>query len=217
MDGLAIPQELVFATVLIPLVVENFCKRPFPQLSQPRWSWVTDLVALVLSMATAIGFVQASWQIVLVSGAALWVAVTGAYQKMKQVGLVATGREDEVVTTLIPAPYDKGLAEALAASEPVSPKASSTANKGRVDGRALLVLVLLLVGAVLIAGCSGVTMNAQYSTLLDKQAAWADDYAERAERGELESEQMAAGLRVNAEAWEQFRAARDGREVMASD
>jgi len=71
-------------------------------------------------------------------------------------------------------------------------------------------LVVVLVAAMLAAGC-GVVVNAKYSELLDKTAVLSAVTAERAEAGELTSEEMVAALKLQAETWQRFRDARDGK------
>lgn len=72
-------------------------------------------------------------------------------------------------------------------------------------------LVLALVGLLLIGGCSGVMMNAEYSAQLDKTAAWSADASARAKTGQYTTTQMAEALDINAQAWQAFRDARDGK------
>ena len=60
-------------------------------------------------------------------------------------------------------------------------------------------------------GCSGVIMNAQYSSLLDETAAWSANMAARDTAGSLTPEQKSEALQGNAALWERFRDARDGR------
>ena len=74
----------------------------------------------------------------------------------------------------------------------------------------LVILVVLL--AVVCGGCSGVWMNAEYSTLLDKTAALSAQTAETAEAGQMTPEQMTLALRKQADVWAMFRNARDGKK-----
>ena len=74
--------------------------------------------------------------------------------------------------------------------------------------RTIWIAVLL---AVLLAGCGGVWMNAEYSQLLDETAALSDQTARRAEAGRLDPNQMTQALRLQAEVWRKFRDARDGK------
>jgi len=67
-------------------------------------------------------------------------------------------------------------------------------------------LVLLLV-----AGCNGVYLNAEYSQLLDETAAWTNEAACRAEDGRLDPNETARALRLSADHWRRFQDARDGR------
>jgi len=73
----------------------------------------------------------------------------------------------------------------------------------------LLAVVLALV--VLLSGCSGVVLNAEYSWLLDSTATLSAETARRAETGGLTHEQMIAALKAQAEVWQRFQDARDGR------
>jgi uncharacterized lipoprotein YmbA len=74
--------------------------------------------------------------------------------------------------------------------------------------RILWATVLL---AVVLAGCSGVWMNAEYSRLLDETAALSAETARRAEAGLLDPNEAAAALRAQADVWQKFRDARDAR------
>jgi len=73
-------------------------------------------------------------------------------------------------------------------------------------------IVMALLCAVLTAGCSGVWMNAQYSRLLDETAALSDETARRANNGQLDPNEMAAALTVQAGVWNKFVAAREGKD-----
>ncbi len=75
--------------------------------------------------------------------------------------------------------------------------------------RALLVMVV--VAPLILAGC-GVVVNAKYSELLDKTAVLSAETARRAEAGDLTPEEMVAALKRQAETWQRFRDARDGKE-----
>jgi len=70
-------------------------------------------------------------------------------------------------------------------------------------------LILALVGLML-AGCSGVIMTAQYSAKLDETAALSAGLATDAARGLLDPNQMKTALKYNADAWKCFQQARDG-------
>lgn len=74
-----------------------------------------------------------------------------------------------------------------------------------------LLIVLLLLAAVLPAGCTGVMLSAEYSRLLDQTAALSAETAKRAEAGTLTQPQMVSALRYQADCWATFRDARDGR------
>ncbi|HUS91424.1 MAG TPA: hypothetical protein VM695_06210 [Phycisphaerae bacterium] len=73
--------------------------------------------------------------------------------------------------------------------------------------RILLCLTVLL----LVAGCHGVVLNADYSQLLDETAAWTNEVARRAEVGRMDPNDMARALRLSADHWRCFQDARDGR------
>jgi len=71
-------------------------------------------------------------------------------------------------------------------------------------------LLLALVGLML-AGCSGIVMTAEYSAKLDETAALSAGLAEDAALGRLDPNQMATALKYNADAWKCFQYARDGQ------
>ena len=83
----------------------------------------------------------------------------------------------------------------------------------RRESNRLLVLCLLAVLVVLpvLAGCSGVWMNAEYSALLDKTAALSTETALRAKDGVLTKEQMTVALLKQAQTWQKFKAAKDAK------
>lgn len=66
-----------------------------------------------------------------------------------------------------------------------------------------------------VAGCGGVWMNAEYSQLLDRTAALADASATRAQTGLMTGDDMATVLRLEANVWQKFRDARDGKKSAA--
>ena len=74
-------------------------------------------------------------------------------------------------------------------------------------------LMLLLIVAVLCAtaGCGGVVMNAEYRQLLDETAALSAETAARAQAGKLTTDEMAQALAAQAQTWQKFKDARDGR------
>lgn len=72
-------------------------------------------------------------------------------------------------------------------------------------------IVVVLLCAVLLTGCSGVWMNAEYTRLLDETAALSDVTARRANAGQLDANEMAAALSVQARVWCKFVAAREGK------
>ena len=69
---------------------------------------------------------------------------------------------------------------------------------------------MLVICAVLLAGCNGVILNAEYSRLLDETAAISRETAARARQGRLDPNQMAEALTRQADVWQKFRDARDG-------
>ena len=73
-------------------------------------------------------------------------------------------------------------------------------------------IVTALLCAVLASGCGGVWMNATYTRLLDETAALSDETARRANAGQLDANEMAAALSVQARVWSRFVAAREGKE-----
>ena len=73
----------------------------------------------------------------------------------------------------------------------------------------LLVMVMMLMVAGV--GCSGVSLNAEYSQLLDETTALSNESARRATAGELTSEQMVEVLAMQSAVWVRFQDARDGR------
>jgi len=74
-----------------------------------------------------------------------------------------------------------------------------------------VVLLAAVVAALILPGCGGVLLSAEYDELLDRTCALADETAERAEAGELSPEQMAQALRKQAGTWRLFQQARDGQ------
>jgi PBP1b-binding outer membrane lipoprotein LpoB len=72
------------------------------------------------------------------------------------------------------------------------------------------VIVMLLL-AVLMAGCSGVIMNATYSNMLDQTVALSAETAKRADANQLNTQQMKDALRYQAQTWAYFQKARDGK------
>jgi hypothetical protein len=81
--------------------------------------------------------------------------------------------------------------------------------------RKLRVTIMLLVCLTVIVGCSGVTMNSRYSDQLDQNASLAAETARRAklpvDQGGLTDDQKNAALQGEADAWQNFRDARDGK------
>jgi len=70
--------------------------------------------------------------------------------------------------------------------------------------------LLAIVAFVLLTGCNGVQLSAEYSTLLDKSAALSNEAATRAEAGTLSEADKTAILRKQAVTWQLFQNARDG-------
>ncbi len=73
-------------------------------------------------------------------------------------------------------------------------------------------IIVVVFCTVLLTGCSGVWMNATYTRLLDETAALSDETARRANAGQLDANEMAAALSVQAHVWHKFVAAREGKE-----
>jgi len=72
-------------------------------------------------------------------------------------------------------------------------------------------LICLAFLAVLLGGCSSVLMNAEYSSLLDRATAYSQGIAAKASAGDLDSPQMVKALNQQANLWQKFKDARDGR------
>ena len=72
-------------------------------------------------------------------------------------------------------------------------------------------MLIVLVLAVLVSGCSGVILSPKYSALLDKTAALSAETAVRAQGGELSEADKTAALVKQAQVWKEFQAARDGK------
>ena len=75
----------------------------------------------------------------------------------------------------------------------------------------LLCLLVVLVVLPVLAGCSGVWMNAEYSALLDKTTALSIETATRAKVGALTQDEMADALVKQSETWRKFRDAKGGK------
>jgi len=73
--------------------------------------------------------------------------------------------------------------------------------------RTMGILVLCL---LLLPGCGGVWMNAEYSQLLDATAALSDESATRAEKGLLTPTDSAQILRLESNVFQKLRAAKGG-------
>jgi hypothetical protein len=75
----------------------------------------------------------------------------------------------------------------------------------------VLLLIVLLAGA----GChrGDVQMRGEYPQLLADTAAWSAEVADRAEADKLTKAEMATILGVQAQLWQQFLAASQGRRV----
>jgi hypothetical protein len=71
-------------------------------------------------------------------------------------------------------------------------------------------IFVAIVAFVLLTGCNGVQLSAEYSTLLDKSAALSAEAANRAEAGTLSEADKTAILRKQATTWALFQNARDG-------
>ena len=94
-----------------------------------------------------------------------------------------------------------------------------TRSVPRGKSNRLLVLCLLAVLVVLpvVAGCSGVIMNAEYSELLDKTCALSAETATRAKTGQMSESDMAEALTKQAQTWRKFKDARDGKTTGGKD
>ena len=87
-------------------------------------------------------------------------------------------------------------------------------GRGKGTGRSAAkqsLWILALAAALFAAGC-GVWMNPGYSELLDKTAVLSAETARRAEAGDLTPAEMVQALKRQAETWQRFRDARDGKE-----
>ena len=73
-----------------------------------------------------------------------------------------------------------------------------------------LLLLGLLCGVLLVGGCGGVWMNAEYSMLLDQTAALSEATATRAATGLMPESAMIDALDAQTQAWKNFQDARDG-------
>ena len=73
------------------------------------------------------------------------------------------------------------------------------------------VLILVLGLGLMLAGCSGVIMTAEYSAKLDETAALSAGLAEDAALNRLDPNQMKTALKYNADAWACFQSARDAK------
>ncbi len=71
-------------------------------------------------------------------------------------------------------------------------------------------LVILLICVCFLAGCNGVWMNAEYSSVLDQTTALSETTAARANDGTLSCDEMKTALTLQAETWKQFKNAKDG-------
>ena len=75
-----------------------------------------------------------------------------------------------------------------------------------------LIAPLLAAAMLTGSGCAGVLLNAEYSRLLDETTVLAEETARRAEAGRLDAAAMRRALRSEADVWQKFRDARDGRD-----
>jgi len=71
-------------------------------------------------------------------------------------------------------------------------------------------IVVLVLVAVFVVGCSGVQLSPKYSDLLNRTAAVSAEIAKRAEVGELSEDEMKAALVKQAETWKLFQDAKNG-------
>jgi apolipoprotein N-acyltransferase len=70
---------------------------------------------------------------------------------------------------------------------------------------------LLFCLVITASGCA-VIMNAQYTDLLNRTTALSAATAERAEEDKLSKEEMTKALRLQANVWQRFKDAREGKE-----
>jgi len=75
-----------------------------------------------------------------------------------------------------------------------------------------IALLLCIVALVVVSGCGGVYMNAEYSGLLDKTASLSAETASRAQAGSLAPAEMVQALVLQSQTWQKFVDARDGRD-----
>ena len=73
-----------------------------------------------------------------------------------------------------------------------------------------MMVAVVLLAAVLI-GCSGVSMNAEYTQLLDQTVALSAQTATLAEAGKMDPNSMTKALRSQSNVWKKFQDARDGK------
>lgn len=69
-------------------------------------------------------------------------------------------------------------------------------------------IILALVGLML-SGCGGVWLNAEYSALLTSTASLSAETAARAQTGQLSPDEMKSALVAQSNTWAKFVAARD--------
>lgn len=74
-----------------------------------------------------------------------------------------------------------------------------------------MMLVVALIMAMVSSGCS-VFMNREYKNILYNQAGWARATSNKAKSGDLTEVQMVRALDTNAQAWEKFVKAIEGRK-----
>ena len=73
-----------------------------------------------------------------------------------------------------------------------------------------LLVVLVIMAMLLLPGCNGVQLNAEYSDLLDQTAEVSAEIAKRAAAGEMSEADMIAALVTQAEIWGKFQDGRNG-------
>ena len=73
-------------------------------------------------------------------------------------------------------------------------------------GRRLMILALM---GLMLAGCGGVWMNAEYTSLLTSTAQLSAETAYRAQAGQLTPDEMKGALVSQSNVWAKFVAARD--------
>jgi hypothetical protein len=115
----------------------------------------------------------------------------------------------------------EGLVIAIVAIEGIVILVLRAVTKSRIKppGGVNMLLMVCLAGVLAMAasGCNGVNMSPEYSSLLDRTAAWSQAVADKAAAGEMTDEQMAEGLQINAVNWKEFVNAKNGVATEGGD